>query len=78
MALMVVLLAVLGSRLEFGWPWFAGLAIAAGLFVYQLWLARDREREGCFRAFLNNNWVGLVIFLGLAGQYFIAGSLGLG
>ena len=33
---------------------------------WQLWRARERERSACFAAFLNNNWVGAVIFAGLA------------
>lgn len=75
---MCALLAGLGLRLGLGWPWFAGLTAAVGLFAYQLRLASGRTREGCFRAFLNNNWVGLALFLGLAGHYALAGLLGLG
>jgi 4-hydroxybenzoate polyprenyltransferase len=45
---------------------FAGLAVAAGLILYQYWLIRGRDRGRCFRAFHNNNWVGLAIFAGLA------------
>jgi 4-hydroxybenzoate polyprenyltransferase len=51
-----------------GW-YYAGL-IAAGLFfMYQLWLIRARDRDGCFRAFLNNNYVGMSVFIGLALEY---------
>lgn len=46
--------------------YFAGLTIASALVLYQYFLIRSRSREGCFRAFLNNNWVGLVIFVGIA------------
>ncbi|HSE01370.1 MAG TPA: 4-hydroxybenzoate octaprenyltransferase [Burkholderiales bacterium] len=46
--------------------YFAGLAIAAGLAIYQYWLIRGRDRNRCFRAFRNNNWVGLAVFVGLA------------
>lgn len=77
MTLMVALLAGLGYRLGLGWPWYSGVAVAAGLFVYQLRLSRNRARDGCFKAFLNNNWVGLILLLGLAGHYALAGSLGL-
>ena len=61
--LLAMLLA--GSRAELGWPWFAGVAIAAGLFGWQQWLIRTRERAACFAAFRNNNWVGLVLWVGL-------------
>ena len=37
----------------------------AALFIYQQWLIRDREREPCFRAFLNNAWVGAIVWFGL-------------
>lgn len=46
--------------------YFAGLIAAGVLVLYQYRLIRGRTREGCFRAFLNNNWVGCVIFTGLA------------
>jgi 4-hydroxybenzoate polyprenyltransferase len=45
--------------------YFAGLAMAVALVLYQYGLIRGRTREGCFKAFLNNNWVGCVIFIGL-------------
>lgn len=60
---------LLGRGLDFGWTWYLGLAVAAGLFVYQQWLIRDRQPEGCFRAFLNNQWVGAALFAGLWLQY---------
>ncbi len=46
--------------------YFAGLLAAGVLVLYQYRLIRAREREDCFKAFLNNNWVGCVIFIGLA------------
>ena len=67
--LMVALLVLLGLQLQFSWPWFAGVAVAAGLFVYQQYSVRQRDREACFRAFLNNNWVGAVIWAGLLLTY---------
>ncbi|NQX87381.1 MAG: 4-hydroxybenzoate octaprenyltransferase [Halioglobus sp.] len=47
----------------------AALLIAIGLFVYQHYLLREREPEHCLEAFLNNNWVGMVIFIGIALHY---------
>jgi 4-hydroxybenzoate polyprenyltransferase len=50
--------------------YLAGLSCAAGLFVYQQYLIYHRQRDDCFAAFLNNHWVGLVIFLGVIGAYY--------
>jgi len=66
---MLLLLIYLGRWYGLGWPWYAGLCAVFVLFVWQQWVIRRREREACFRAFLNNNWVGLAIFLGLAGHF---------
>ncbi|MDT8319724.1 MAG: 4-hydroxybenzoate octaprenyltransferase [Xanthomonadales bacterium] len=74
MVLMIVLLASLGLLLALSWPWYVGLVGAGGLFVRQFFRVRQRDREACFRAFLNNNWVGFVIFLGLAGHFLLGGS----
>lgn len=46
--------------------YYLGLAAAAGLVLHQYRLIRTRDRDACFRAFLNNNWVGCAIFVGLA------------
>ncbi len=48
-----------------GWPYFSGLGIAAALFAYQQWIMRAREREACFAAFRNNNWVGMALWAGI-------------
>lgn len=45
---------------------YVGLTLASCLFVYQQKLIHDRNRDNCFKAFLNNHYVGLLIFLGLA------------
>jgi len=49
--------------------YFAGLAIASALVIYQYLLIRERSRDGCFRAFLNNNWTGFAIFAGTAADW---------
>ena len=67
--LMITLFLLLGSGLQFAWPWFAGVAVAAGLFMWQQYLVRERGRDACFKAFLNNNWVGLAIWVGLLAAY---------
>lgn len=61
----LVCLLMIGYQAELGLYYHAGLALAAGLGVYQQRLIRFQERDGCFRAFLNNHWFGLAVFLGL-------------
>ncbi|TCO43361.1 4-hydroxybenzoate polyprenyltransferase [Dokdonella fugitiva] len=65
MATFLFAMLLAGTRVHLHWPYFAGLAGAAGLFGWQQWLIRDRARNACFAAFRNNNLVGLVIWLGL-------------
>ncbi len=62
---MLVLGGFVGWRYGWSWPWFLALASCALLFAQQQWIARRRDRSGCFRAFLLNNWIGAVLFLGL-------------
>lgn len=62
---LVIALLLAGSRAALGWPWMAGVGVAAVLFGWQQSLIRDRDRDACFAAFRNNNWVGFVIWLGL-------------
>ncbi len=69
MATFLFAMVLVGSRAGLHWPFFASVAIAGGLFVYQQWLIRGRERDACFAAFRNNNWVGLVLFTGIALHY---------
>ncbi len=69
MATMLGMLVWLGLGLGLAWPWYAGVAVAGVLFLYQLIIIRGRDRGACFRAFSNNNWVGMAIFAGLLAQY---------
>ena len=69
--LMIALLVVLGSTLQLGWPWFAGVTVAAVLFLRQQYQVRNRDRDACFKAFLNNNRVGVVIWAGLLVTYLV-------
>nr|WP_275440677.1 4-hydroxybenzoate octaprenyltransferase [Vibrio sp. Of7-15] len=64
--LSLVLLIGLGWWLSLSSAFYWGVLVAGGLFVYQQMLIREREREACFKAFLNNNYVGMVLFVGLA------------
>lgn len=62
-------MVLVGNRYELGNYYYLGLTVAAGLFVYQQWLIRFRAREACFKAFLNNNWVGMAVFCGIVADY---------
>jgi 4-hydroxybenzoate polyprenyltransferase len=75
MVVMSLMLLWLGVDLGLRWPWFTGVAAAAALFALQQRRVRGRDREQYFRAFLNNNWVGLVIFAGLIGHFLLEGGL---
>ena len=68
-AAFLVMLAGIGWHLQFGWMYYVALAAAAVLIGYQYTLIRERDPARCFRAFLDNNWVGGVIFAGIALSY---------
>ena len=65
----LVALAAAGYHYHRGGFFALGAAVAAGLFMRQLWWARGRDREACFKAFLNNHWVGLWLFVMLLADY---------
>ncbi len=64
-ALFLAALVFVGQRAQLAPAYFIALLIAAGLIVWEFRLARHRDRTGCFRAFLHNNWVGAVVFAGI-------------
>jgi 4-hydroxybenzoate polyprenyltransferase len=68
-AMMIFALVLAGQSMHFGRWYFGGLVAASLLFLYQQWLIRNREPAGCLRAFLNNQYVGMVIFIGILLQY---------
>ena len=65
----IALLFIVGELQAFGWPYQLALVMASGLFCYQQMLIVNRQREACFNAFLNNHWVGLIIFVGIYIEY---------
>ncbi len=70
--MMLWALVLVGRNMHFGNWYYAGVLGAALLFLWQQWLIRKREPGGCLRAFLNNQYVGLVIFVGILLQYIYA------
>lgn len=67
--LMLGILLWIGVEAGLGSWYQAGLGMAAALAIYQQWLIRRREPAGCFQAFLNNNYLGMAIFVGLVLDY---------
>ncbi len=67
--LMLAILTGIGIAERFGIWYYLGLVTAAGMIVYHYLLIRDRSREGCFRAFNHNNWLGAAVFAGIAIHY---------
>lgn len=59
-------LLLLGPRFNLGLYYYLSLLVVAALFCYQQLLIRDYRPGECFKAFLNNNWVGAVVFAGIA------------
>ena len=70
-AVFLALTLVIGLALEAAWPYWLGLACAAGFIVMHYGWIRKRDRAACFRAFRHNNWVGLAVFAGIAGNYLL-------
>jgi len=68
-AAMLTVLAMTGMKLQFGLYYYLGLGAASLIMLYHYTLIRARRREDCFKAFRHNNWVGGVIFAGIAANY---------
>jgi 4-hydroxybenzoate polyprenyltransferase len=68
-AAMLAVFVFIGVKLGFGLYYYLGLGAAGGIMLYHYRLIRERRREDCFKAFLHNNWVGGVIFAGIAADY---------
>lgn len=73
-ALMFAALALVGRQAGLGLPYWLALCVAALLVAWQFAMARRRDRDGCFRAFLHNHWVGMVVFAGIAAALWIGGG----
>ena len=67
--LLMLNLVLIGTRLQLGGAYYAGLAFAACFALYEQYLIRKREPERCFQAFLNNNWFGAAVFAGILLNY---------
>ena len=66
----ILTLALVAIHLQFGAFFYASICIASLFLIYQQYLIKDRLPDLCFKAFLNNSWVGAIIFLGTVANYF--------
>ncbi len=64
--LFIAILVGIGLWTKLGVAYYVGLALACGMILQQYQLIKTRDRDKCFAAFRNNNWVGMAIFAGLA------------
>lgn len=60
-----------GQQFEFGWPYYVALLAGMAFMGWQLWSARDRSREACFKVFLQSHWYGLIILVGIIANYLL-------
>ena len=67
----LALLAVIGLHRGLGLVYYLGIAVAAAVMIHHHRLIRGRDRETCFRAFNQNNWVGAIIFVGIFSDFAI-------
>ena len=71
----LLVMALVGSKLEMSYVYYIGILIAAFLSIYQQKLVANRESARCLQAFLNNNWVGIALFTGVVAHYSLIGKV---
>jgi len=64
-------LLLIGQQSEMGLFYYLGLLLATGFAIYQQYLIKDRKPELCVKAFINNNWFGMVVFAGIFVDYWV-------
>ncbi|MEW4983372.1 MAG: 4-hydroxybenzoate octaprenyltransferase [Cycloclasticus sp.] len=73
--LFFIALIMIGQKTDMGLAYSAAVFMALLLSIYHQYLIRDREPAKCMVAFLNNNWLGLVVFVGIATDYAVRGYI---
>ena len=68
-AMLILNLILIGQRAELSGFYFTGVAVATVFAAWHQYLIKDRDPQKCFQAFLNNNWFGLSIFIGVVLDY---------
>jgi len=64
--------AIALKKYAFGALFYIAIVVALGQVVWHFTLIRERSREGCFRAFSQNHWLGFTVFVGIAASYAVA------
>lgn len=67
--LMLLSLVFVGNRADLGFWYYASVFVASLLMIHHQWLARRRTREGCFKAFRLNHYIGMIVFVGIVLHY---------
>ena len=73
--LTLIMLTIIGMINDRGFLFYASIMAASGFVIYQQFLTENREPAKCLQAFLNNHWFGMVIFIGIALDFFVLESL---
>jgi len=68
-AVCVGLLCAVGLINNLNSPFYLGLAVMTGLFIYQNYLGRSRQNNNYFKAFINHHWAALSVWIGLLINY---------
>ncbi len=67
----IAIMSIIGLLQQMSLVYYLGLMVASGMIIYQYTLIRNHDRMLCFKAFLNNNWVGMTVFAGIAFDFLI-------
>jgi len=65
----LMILTIVGMINDRGFLFYCGILGASGFIIYQQFLTSEKEPNRCLHAFLNNNWLGMVVFIGIALDY---------
>lgn len=65
----LILLTIIGMMHDRGFLFYSSIIAASGFIIYQQFLTHDKEPSKCLEAFLNNNWLGMTVFIGIAADY---------
>jgi len=72
--LSLILITVVGILNQRGMIFYTSVLVASGFIIYQQYLTKDREPAKCLQAFLNNNWLGMIIFIGIALDFLVTSN----